>query len=227
MPLYRYRVARLLEMANMRTRIATDLHDDIGANLDADRAAQRSRAKAAARRQDGPLASIARISRESVSSMSDIVWAINPKRESLLDLTRRMRQHADEVFTPRGIELPFTAPGRRRHAEAGRGRPAGPAADLQGGGQQCRAPLPHARAWTSTCASKDARLLLTVADNGVGFDPSNESEGQGLTSMQRRAQRLDGTLDIRIDDRSGNHGQTRASRPDSSIALPPEPHVNT
>ena len=31
--LYRYRVARLLDMANMRTRIATDLHDDIGANL--------------------------------------------------------------------------------------------------------------------------------------------------------------------------------------------------
>src|SRR5207237_18947 len=31
--LYRYRVARLLEVANMRTRIATDLHDDVGANL--------------------------------------------------------------------------------------------------------------------------------------------------------------------------------------------------
>ena len=31
--LYRYRVARVLEMAAMRTRIATDLHDDIGANL--------------------------------------------------------------------------------------------------------------------------------------------------------------------------------------------------
>ena len=30
---YRYRVARLLEIADMRTRIATDLHDDIGANL--------------------------------------------------------------------------------------------------------------------------------------------------------------------------------------------------
>ena len=58
----------------------------------------------------GPLASIARIARESVSSMSDIVWAINPKRDSLIDLTRRMRQHADELFTLRDIELRFSAP---------------------------------------------------------------------------------------------------------------------
>jgi DNA-binding CsgD family transcriptional regulator len=53
----------------------------------------------------GPLASIGIIARESVSSMSDIVWAVNPARESLLDLIRRVRQHADQVFTSRGIDL--------------------------------------------------------------------------------------------------------------------------
>ena len=77
---------------------------------DADRRPQRSR-RADTPTTSEPLASIARIARESVSSMSDIVWAINPKRDSLLDLTRRMRQHAEEVFTLRDIELRFDAPG--------------------------------------------------------------------------------------------------------------------
>ena len=181
-------------MANMRTRIATDLHDDIGANLT--RIALLSETAKQGAQEDGPLASIARIARESVGSMSDIVWAINPKRESLLDLTRRMRQHADEVFAQRGIELHFTAPD---------------AADARKLGVDVRRDLllmfkeavnnavRHSR--TSRVdidlRVQDARLLLTVADNGVGFDTSNESEGHGLTSMQRRAQRLKGTLDIR------------------------------
>jgi signal transduction histidine kinase len=40
------------------------------------------------------------------------------------------------------------------------------------------------------------RLVMAVVDDGVGFDASPESEGQGLTSMQRRAERLSGTLEI-------------------------------
>jgi len=30
--------------------------------------------------------------------MADIVWAISPQRDSLLDLVRRMREHAEEVL---------------------------------------------------------------------------------------------------------------------------------
>ena len=35
-----------------------------------------------------------------------------------------------------------------------------------------------------------SRLVLTLGDNGVGFDTSLQSDGDGLSSMQRRAGRL-------------------------------------
>ena len=195
---YRYRVARLLEIANMRTRIATDLHDDIGANLTRiallSEVASRAPGAEPAGRADGSLSSIARIARESVSSMSDIVWAINPKRESLLDLTRRMRQHADEVFSLRDIELRFK----------------GPSADSLKLGMDVRRDLllifkeaVNNCARHSRCERVEidlhvggGRLVLSVVDHGVGFDPSTENEGQGLRSMQRRAHSLNGGLEI-------------------------------
>lgn len=39
-------------------------------------------------------------------------------------------------------------------------------------------------------------LRLVLRDNGVGFDTAADRDGQGLTSMQRRANRLRGRLEI-------------------------------
>jgi signal transduction histidine kinase len=134
--------------------------------------------------------------------MSDIVWAINPKRESLLDLVRRMRQHAGEIFTQRDVEVRFHAPdaaeGSRPGMEARR--------DLL---LIFKEAVSNA-ARHSGCSAVDvdlrvagARLVLTLADNGKGCDVSAESEGQGLASMRRRAGRLGGTLEIASAPGSG------------------------
>ena len=64
------------------------------------------------------LGSVAEISRESVSAMSDIVWAINPKKDSFIGLTRRMRQYAEEILERRDIRLEFDAPHARARREA-------------------------------------------------------------------------------------------------------------
>ena len=189
---YRYRVARLLELVHIRTRIATDLHDDVGANLT--RIAVL--AEVASHTHDvGPLASIARIARESVSSMSDIVWAINPKRDSLIDLTRRMRQHADELFTLRDIELRFSAPGEADNLRIG--------VDIRRDLLLIFKEAVNNAARHSRCSLveiefrvESSRLVLEIIDNGIGFDPKSAADGQGLGSMQRRAQTLQGSLDI-------------------------------
>jgi signal transduction histidine kinase len=197
--MFRYRVRRVVEMANMRTRIATDLHDDIGANLTriamlSETARQALGADASAE-PNAPLASIATIARESVSSMSDIVWAINPRRDSLLDLTRRMRQHAEELFTQRGIALRFDAPAEQDALKL--------SVDVRRDLLLIFKELVNNAARHSRCSRVEidfhldgSRLTLAVADNGVGFDKSTDSEGQGLTSMKRRAQRLKGAFEI-------------------------------
>ncbi len=48
-------------------------------------------------------------------------------------------------------------------------------------------------------SGEDGRLVLTVADDGCGFDPAGpEVRGQrlGLTSMEERATELGGTLQV-------------------------------
>ncbi|HKX82852.1 MAG TPA: two-component regulator propeller domain-containing protein, partial [Pyrinomonadaceae bacterium] len=109
--IYRYQLSRVVELERVRTRIATDLHDDIGSNLT--RIALMSEVLNQQHGANGSAAkmlpSIANIARESVASMNDIVWAISPEHDRVLDLTRRMRQHAEEVFTIRDIDVAFVS----------------------------------------------------------------------------------------------------------------------
>jgi signal transduction histidine kinase len=193
--IYRYRVARLLEVANMRTRIATDLHDDIGSNLTriailSEIVKQQSGNTSG--RDQSKLASIADIARESVASMGDIVWAINPERDTLRDLKRRMRQHAEEVFSAHDIRLTFKASDEEqfklgvdvrrdlflifKEAVNNAARHAQPA---------------HVRI---DLYREGTSIVLEVSDDGVGFDMTAESDGQGLTSIRRRAESLGAKL---------------------------------
>jgi signal transduction histidine kinase/ligand-binding sensor domain-containing protein len=196
--LYRYRVSRLLELERVRTRIASDLHDDIGAGLS--RIAVLSEV---ARHEAGGgpsavtdhLAVISRASRELVDSMSDIVWVINPERDQLRDLVQRMRRFASDVFTSRGVEFTFRAPGDEQ--------------DLKVGAAVRRHVLLIFKESVnnivrhSGCAKSDIELrvegswfILTVADDGRGFDPAQANEGNGLVNMRERARMLGGELRV-------------------------------
>lgn len=200
---YRFRLSRLLELERVRTRIATDLHDDIGANLT--RISLLSEvAKQKSENSGSLLTSIADISRESVASMNDIVWAISPKHDSLLDLTRRMRRHAEEVFVLRDIDLEFHAP----PSDADLKLSVGVRRDVL----LIFKEAVNNAARHSNCSrvaigfsAGNSTLSLRIEDNGQGFDSDSESDGQGLQSMNKRAAALGGSLSV---DSSRSAGTT-------------------
>jgi signal transduction histidine kinase len=45
--------------------------------------------------------------------------------------------------------------------------------------------------------------VLEVLDNGVGIDPSAQTDGLGLTNLRNRAEKLKGTCDVRPGDDGG------------------------
>ena len=204
--IFRYRLARILELANIRTSIAADLHDDIGSNLT--RIAilsevAHSRLGGASEAVDSPLSSIAEISRESVASMGDIVWAINPKRDTLLDLVQRMRRYATELLTPRGIEFQLSAPESQEAVALG----STIRRDLYLIFKESLHNIVRhsgSRNVVIELQMERTAIVLRVRDDGKGFDPDTTDEGQGLLSMQRRAKHLGGDLKIESSPGAGS-----------------------
>jgi len=198
--IYRYRVARLIELERMRTRIATDLHDDIGSSL-----SQIAIMSEVAKRQADsgnavgkPLSTIATTSRELVDSMSDIVWAINPNRDHLSDLTQRMRHFSSDILGGCNIEFVFEAHDMGRDIRLG--------TDLR---RQIFLIFKEAInnvAKHSGCTKAEIEfriqkdgISLTIRDDGKGFASTQTSSGHGLVSMHERARELGARLDIESD----------------------------
>ena len=205
--LYRYRVARLMELERVRTRIASDLHDDIGANLSLIAGLSdvlRQQASSSDPQVSERLSLIASVSRRSVDAMSDIVWAINPNRDHLGDLTQRMRRFATETLGSRGIEFRFDSSGIDHNTKA--------PADLRREvflifkeGVNNIARHSHCTFADFTIESEGGMVLLKMSDNGVGFEAPNADWGQGLSSMRERAEKVGAELNLIS---SPGHGAT-------------------
>jgi signal transduction histidine kinase len=191
---YRRRLARLLELERLRTRIAADLHDDIGSTLSQiailSEVAHRSPSTSGGVE---PLSDIADLSRELVDSMSDIVWAIDPEQDRLDDLAHRMRRFASDLFGHNGTQVRFQAPAAEPNPVVG--------ADIRRQVFLIFKESLHNMARHSGCTEVEIRLRLenhslhlAIADNGKGFDAEQIEGGHGLASMAARARRLGGSL---------------------------------
>jgi signal transduction histidine kinase len=196
--IYRYRVARLIELERVRTRIASDLHDDIGANLSLLAGLSEMLNQQAQVREPQMsewLSVMASVSRRSVDAMSDIVWAVNPNKDHLRDLVQRMRRFASDAFTAHNMEYRFETPGTAQDVKLGAEmrrevflvfKEAVNNTARHSGCTHAAAVLAVERGW----------LTLEVRDDGCGFDPTRADSGEGLVSMGQRARKLGGTLTV-------------------------------
>jgi ligand-binding sensor domain-containing protein/signal transduction histidine kinase len=200
----RLRIQRLKELHRVRSRIAADLHDEMGLSL-----ARVAILADVAGRSNGDtttaetLREIGGTARDLVDATSDMVWALDPRHDTMAALVARLRRQAGEVAEGFGTRFELEADPldgvpmaseARRHLflilkEAIR--------------NACRHGSPdNLRLRIKRQAS---RLIITIEDDGVGFDTEMPRDGQGLASMERRAAEMGAELAI---DSTPGHGST-------------------
>lgn len=186
--------ARRRELAELRERIARDLHDEIGSHLGSIALmSELALRPAAAGDAQATLAEIHRLAREAGASMRGIIWLVRERgRPTLQRLAETMRQGADALL--RGTACTFTVP-----ADDGRDAPLDVHRHLYLFFREAVhniARHAQARQVAVTLAWDATTLRLAISDDGRGFDPATAVPGSGLANLRHRAAALGGRLEM-------------------------------
>ncbi len=193
---YRYRLRKALELEKMRTRIATDLHDDLGATLSSISMYSetlKNQVKEKLPQLEPVLNRIGENSREMVAGISDIVWAINPGNDDGERLLQRMENYAADTCAAKQVQLHFTASEKIKQLQF----------ELENRKNiylvfkeavNNAVKYAHAQHIWVNLALHGKELVMEVKDDGRGFDMQTAAKGNGLKNMQLRAAEIKGRL---------------------------------
>jgi signal transduction histidine kinase len=209
-----YEQTRELSILSERNRLALELHDAVsqrlfGLVLEAESAETLlDRDAATAREQVAKLKALAQEAREELRSL---VFELRPPDLERDGLCGSLRKHVELVQRSQPVEVAL-------ELDAGVDR--APARDrelLRVAQEAIHNSLRHARAehLAVRLRREDGRLVLEIEDDGVGFDPAAgglRATHLGLTSMEERARRVGGRLEIHSAPGAGT--RVRLEAPD-------------
>ncbi len=204
--LRKLREERLAELEKVRSRIATDLHDDIGASL-TQIAILSEVAQAQNKKGNGafsePLKKISTVSNELVCTMSDIVWSINPTKDHISDLVQRMRRFASDSLSAKGIAFHFNSPPMNDDIPLGTNMRRELFLVFK---EAVNNIVKHSEAKSVNVEFQNTAdfLCLKIIDDGKGFDAQQFNDsGNGIVSMKKRAAEINGEFQIISENGQG------------------------
>lgn len=185
-------------MERERARIAQDLHDDLGSSLtEIGFLSTLVRSPSLPAVEAGQyLSQITEKSRELVKALDEIVWAVNPRNDSLSNAVNYLCLFAEELLQAAAIrcrlDVPAELPSRALTAEQRHNLFLAVKEALVNAAKHGAATEVTLRfEWAATV------LTITIADNGQGFDPATVPPGRnGLTNLKARMAGLRGECQV-------------------------------
>jgi signal transduction histidine kinase len=198
-----------------RTRIARDMHDDLGTRVTVLNLAASFVRRAIDGDPEKARLQVVRMesaARDLVTAMDGLVWAVNPKNDTLDHLATHLSAVAQEIFRDSPVRLridiadnlpPVTLRSDFRHHFA------------LGVKEALHNILKHAGPGeaTFTLQYKHGELIAEISDNGRGFDATIPREGNGLPNLAARFAELGGSCVIESSPGKGTRAIFRCQLP--------------
>lgn len=179
-----------------RARIAQDLHDDLGASL------TEVSILAALASEDGNESAVRGAMRElslkaknAVGALDEIVWAVNPREDSLRSLVDYLAAFGRDFLRSANIsfrtDIPKVIPQVRLNSKIRHGV-------FMAAKEALNNLVKHSRATEARLSVRfdETHLEIEIADNGRGLSPATEGTGYGMGNLQERMNACDGTCSV-------------------------------
>ena len=206
-----------------RSRIARDLHDDLGASLtEIAVLASKGQRTSQIEQSTPPLfRAITSKARELVAALDIIVWAVDPKDNSLQSVADYLCDFTEEYLSPSGIacrfDVPVTLPsvildGRLRHSL------------FLAVKETLNNIVRHSQATEVEfrLAIADGRLEISILDNGKGFDAKSPQIGKGQKNLSARLSEIGGCYELHSIAGKGTTVRIELRLPDQGTGRPGE-----
>lgn len=190
-----YQFMKMVDIERMRVRIASDLHDDVGASL-TEVALQSDFLQASSMDSEfkQSLTQIGQQCRKIVTSLDDIVWSIDARNDTLGDLTDRMQDYILNVLEPLNFEVSYNFDELKMEEKI-------PVPVKENLYLIFKEAINNIAKYSNGdkveigMQSNGSSFSFVIHDNGTS-GKSTKKTGQGLRNMQMRAQRMNGSVDI-------------------------------
>lgn len=208
------RLREKLRNEQLRTQLSSDIHDEVSGLLAGiTLQAELLKNKTDDEKLKSRLHTVGEAGRSAMSKMSDVIWSIDSRRDTIGNLLQRMQEHADEVLLPLDIRYDFRVSGFDEKREiAGTTRQ-----DLYFIYKEAINNIArHSNATKVEIELEQfvQQFELFIRDNGTpagnekpgtstspGTSVRASKTGQGKDNMHMRAKRM--KADLSIDDRAG------------------------
>lgn len=203
--MYRYYITQRLKESVLRNKIASDLHDDIGATLSSISIFSEVAFQKIGSNDPSALEVVTKIgdsSRSLLENMDDVVWSINSGNDTIQAVKERILLAGKSLLSEMDIDFRVYVAEKDEQIKLNMNQRKNLYLIFKESLNNCAKYSRASQVEVSLKVIKN-KIELTISDNGIGFDARMVKYGNGVNNMKKRSHEIGGQLQIESSNTGG------------------------